>query len=121
MFAGQVSFGHTESTASWLDPESNQTSRMFISFSNVVLLQSGQVNLFGRNFSIGRSYYEFASCRSNILAAFSTSVGVVCARSHAVQSTAGIGTFYMRCREMHQFGRLATMLYMRSWLQLRIQ
>ena len=33
MSAGHVSSGRTDSTASWLDPESNQTSRMFISRS----------------------------------------------------------------------------------------
>ena len=41
------------STASWLDPESNQTSRMFISFSNVVPPHAGHVNPGGRNSSIG--------------------------------------------------------------------
>jgi hypothetical protein len=32
-----------------------------------------------------------------------------------VQSTAGIGTPHTRWREMHQSGRFATMLYIRSW------
>jgi len=48
-------------------------------------------------------------------AAFSTSAGVVIASPHFVQSTAGIGTPHERWREMHQSGRFATMLYMRSW------
>ena len=39
------------------------------------------------------------------------------ASPHLVQSTAGIGTPHTRWREMHQSGRLATMLYMRSWPQ----
>ena len=48
-------------------------------------------------------------------AAFATSSGVVSASPHFVQSTAGIGTPQARWREMHQSGRLATMLEMRSW------
>ena len=36
------------------------------------------------------------------------------ASPHFVQSTAGIGTPQTRWREMHQSGRFATMLYMRS-------
>ena len=44
MSAGQVSSGRTDSTASWLDPESNQTSRMFISRSNSAPPHDGQAN-----------------------------------------------------------------------------
>ena len=43
------------------------------------------------------------------------SAGVRIASPHAVQSTAGIGTPQARWREMHQSGRFATMLCMRSW------
>ena len=64
MSAGHVSSGHTESTASWLDPESNQTSRMFISRSKLVPPHDGQASPFGTKSSIGRSYHESAPNRS---------------------------------------------------------
>src|SRR5919198_291076 len=115
MSAGHVSSGHTESTASWLDPESNQTSRMFISRSKAVPPHLGHVSPGGTKSSVGRSYQESAPYCSNTPAAFSTSAGVTIASPHDVQSTAGIGTPQTRCREMHQSGRFATMLYMRSW------
>ena len=51
---------------------------------------------------------------SNTAAVFSTSAGVTSASPHFTQSTAGIGTPQTRWREMHQSGRCATMLYMRS-------
>ena len=44
----------------------------------------------------------------------SMSAGVSTASPHDVQSSAGIGTPHARCREMHQSGRFATMLKMRS-------
>src|SRR5262245_61620416 len=110
MSAGQVSSGHTDSTASWLDPESNQTSRMFISRSNAVPPHSGQVRPSGTKSSVGRSYHESAPYFSNTAAVFSTSAGEVNAAPHFTQSTAGIGTPPARWREMHQSGRFATML-----------
>src|SRR2546421_3843632 len=115
MSAGHVSSGHTEGTASWLDPESNQTSRMFISRSKLVPPHFGHVRPAGMKSLVGRSYHESAPNRSNTPAAFSTSAGVTIASPHRVQSTAGIGTPHTRWREMHQSGRLATMLYIRSW------
>src|SRR6195256_1996918 len=121
MSAGQVSSGHAESTASWLDPESNQTSRMFISRSKLEPLHFGQVMPSGMNSSVGRSYQASAPYRSKTLAVFSTSAGEVIASPHVVQSTAGIGTPHTRWREMHQSGRLATMLYIRSCPQAGIQ
>src|ERR1700738_2266085 len=115
MSAGQVSSGRTDSTASWLDPESNQTSRMFISRSNDVPPHFGHVSPAGMKSLVGRSYHASAPYCSKTPAVFSTSAGVTIASPHFVQSTAGIGTPQTRCREMHQSGRLATMLYMRSW------
>src|SRR5580765_94054 len=115
MSAGQVSSGHTESTASWLEPESNHTSRMFISRSKLVLPQVGHTRSDGTKSSVGRSYHESAPYCSKTLAVFATSDGVVIAVPHLVQSTAGIGTPHTRWREMHQSGRCAIMLYIRSW------
>src|SRR5206468_1258788 len=117
MSAGHVSSGQTDSTASWLDPESNHTSRMFISRSNVVPPHDGQARSDGTKSSVGRSYHESAPYCSNTAAVFSTSAGVTIASPHLTQSTAGIGTPHARWREMHQSGRFATMLYMRSWPQ----
>src|SRR5580765_7683891 len=121
MSAGQVSSGHTERTASWLDPESNQTSRMFISRSKPVedpdagvLPHVGHTRSAGTNSSVGLSYHESAPYCSKTAAVFDTSDGVVIAVPHFAQSTAGIGTPQTRWREMHQSGRFATMLYMRS-------
>src|ERR1700712_5726133 len=102
MSAGHVSSGHADNTASWLDPESNQTSRMFISRSNVVPPQGAQGRPAGVKFSVGRSDHASAPYWSNTLAVFSTSAGVVIASPHFVQSTAGIGTPQTRWREMHQ-------------------
>src|SRR6185436_7971887 len=71
----------------------------------------------GMNSSVGCSYHASAPYVSKTDAVFSTSAGDVIASPHLVQSTAGIGTPQTRWREMHQSGRFATMLYMRSWPQ----
>jgi len=110
MSAGQVSSGRTERTASWLDPESNHTSRMFISRSNIVPPHAGQVSPAGTKSAVGRSYHASAPYVSKTFAACSTSAGDVIASPQLVQSTAGIGTPHARWREMHQSGRLASML-----------
>src|SRR4029453_18481139 len=114
MSAGHVSSGRTDSTASWLDPESNNTSRMFISFSNADSPHGGHVSPGGRKSTTGRSYHEWAPWSSKMLAACRTSSELVIASPHRVQSTAGMGTPHARWREMHQSGRLKTMLEMRS-------
>src|SRR5205823_13718540 len=64
---------------------------------------------------VGRSYQESAPYFSHAAAVRSMSGVVRTASPHAAQSTAGIGTPHTRWREMHQSGRFATMLYMRSW------
>ena len=61
------------------------------------------------------SYQDSTPYVSNTPAVFATSSGVMIASPHAVQSTAGMGTPHTRWREMHQSGRCATMLNMRSW------
>src|SRR5678816_160306 len=88
---------------------------MFISRSKLVPPHDGQVIPFGMNSSVGRSYQASAPYWSKTLAVCSTSAGDVIASPHLVQSTAGIGTPHTRWREMHQSGRFATMLYIRSW------
>jgi hypothetical protein len=83
---------------------------MFISFSKLTSPHFAHVKPSGTNSSIGRSYHASAPYFSNTLADFSTSAGVVTASPQRLQSTAGIGTPHARWREMHQSGRLATML-----------
>ena len=113
MSAGQVSSGRRASTASWLDPESNQTSRMSYSRSNDVPPHS-QASPAGTKFSIGCSYQASAVCSSNTRAACSTSAGVRIDVPHPRHVSAGIGTPQARWREMHQSGRFANMPVMRS-------
>src|SRR5262249_45245750 len=110
MSAGQVSSGRTDSTASWLDPESNHTSRMLFSRSKVEWPQAEQVSPEGRKSPVGRSYHESAPEASKTDAAFSTSADVSSGSPQFLQSTAGIGTPQTRCLETHQSGRFAIML-----------
>ena len=113
--AGHVSSGRNGRTASWLEPESNQTSRMLLLPLEGRPAAAGHVSPAGTNSSIGRSYHASAPCSSNTFAACSTISAVRIASPQLVQSSAGIGTPHARWREMHQSGRLATMLKMRSW------
>src|SRR5262245_49538764 len=110
MSDGQPSSGVRASTASWLEPESNHTSRMSRSRSKDVPLHDGHVSPAGMNSSIGRSYHESALYCSNTDAAWSMIAVVRIASPQDVQSSAGIGTPHARWREMHQSGRLVTML-----------
>ncbi len=112
--AGHVSSGRNGSTASWLEPESNQTSRMLFSRSKAVPPQPGQVSPSGTNSASGRSYHASAPYSSNTFAARSTISPVRMASPQLAQSSAVIGTPHARWRETHQSGRLATMLKMRS-------
>src|SRR6476646_4064318 len=110
MSAGHVSSGRTDRTATWLDPESNQTSRMFISRSNDVPPHFGQVSPGGMNSLVSRSYHASAPNFSDTAADRSTSAAVTMASPQFVQSTAGIGTPQARWREIHQSGRALSML-----------
>src|SRR5262245_8069879 len=110
MSAGHVSSGLTDSTASWLDPESNHTSRMFISRAKDVPLQTRQDRPAGTNSSVGRSYQASAPYFSKTAAACSTIAFDVIGSPHVTQSSAGIGTPQARWRETHQSGRFASML-----------
>src|SRR5436309_9028420 len=120
MSAGHDRSGLTDSTASWLEPESNQTSRMFISRSKPEPPHFEQTIPGGTKSSVGRSYHASAPYCSNTVAARWTSAVVKCASPHDVQSMAGIGTPQTRWREMHQSGRLASMLKIRSCPQVGI-
>ena len=69
----------------------------------------------GTNSSSGRSYQASAPCCvEDVSDALDQRRRSAATRRHAVQETAGIGTPQARWREMHQSGRLASMLWMRS-------
>src|SRR6478609_5898685 len=110
MSASHVSSGRTDSTASWLEPESNHTSRIFISRSKLAPPHEPQVSPSGPNSWGGRSYQASAPNRSNTDAALSTIADEITASPQLVQSSAGIGTPHARCRDTHQSGLFATML-----------
>src|SRR5918996_3864157 len=110
MSAGHVRSGYAGSTASWLEPESNQTSRMFVSRSKLPPPHAAHVNPSGTKSSIGRSYHASAPWVSNTCAARSVSAFVRIGVWHEVHVNAGIGTPHVRWREMHQSGRSAIML-----------
>src|SRR6516162_6937238 len=110
MSAGHVSSGRTAITASWLDPESNQTSRMSFSRSKAVDPHLAHARPGGTNSPVGRSYHASAPYTSNTFAVRSTMSTLVTASPHVAHDSAAIGTPQTRCREMHQSGRFATML-----------
>ena len=103
------SSGRLASTASWLDPESNHTSRMSRSRSNAVPPHDSQAKPSGTKRSSGASYHASALSLSNTGAACSTIAGVSTDVPHVWQCSAGIGTPQARWREMHQSGRLTNM------------
>src|SRR5205814_5567626 len=121
MSDGHVRLAYRGSTASWLEPESNHTSRMSASRSNVVDPHDGHVRPAGTNSSRERSYHASAPYSSNTDAARSTIDVVKMASPHFAQSSAGIGTPQARWREMHQSGLFSTMFWMRSRPQVGIQ
>src|SRR6185369_14703774 len=110
MSDGHPSSGVLARTASWLEPESNHTSRMSRSRSKLVAPHDGHFSPAGTNSSVGRSYHASALYFSKTVAAWSMIAVVRSASPHDVQSRAGIGTPHARWREMHQSGRFVTML-----------
>ena len=107
--------GPNGSTASWLEPESNQTSRMFVSRSNAVPPHAGQARPVGHELldRAARTRRRRRTRRTPSPRA-RRSPAVSMASPQLAQSSAGIGTPQARWREMHQSGRFATMLKMRS-------
>jgi len=64
-----------------------------------------------------RLYQELDPAAAKDLSTFSTTAGSRSGSSQFLQKKAGRGTPQSRWREMHQSGRLAIMLAMRSWPQ----
>ena len=87
---------------------------MLVSRSNAVPPHDGHAVPSGTNSASGRSYQASAPWTSKTPAARSISAGVSSTCWQAWQASAGIGTPHDRWREMHQSGRLASMLWMRS-------
>ena len=102
------------STASWLEPESNHTSRMSRSRVNAVPPHLSQVRPGGVSAAVSSSYHASALAPSNNLAACSISAGVSVDSPQPSQLRAGIGTPHARWREMHQSGRATNMPVIRS-------
>src|ERR1019366_1328940 len=108
----------SKSRTAWeLAPDSNQTSRMSISLRNSVWPHSLHEVLGGRISSGAWMYQASADSlmkRSTMSLLMATSLSGV---EHLRQRKTAMGTPQMRWREMHQSGRVATMLVMRSWPQ----
>src|SRR5206468_7389899 len=101
-------------TAIWLTPESNQTSRISIPFSNSVELHFWQRAPGGSSSEAGRMYHASAPSFSYISATKSKTRSSFRSSLQVRQKKAVIGTPHTRCREIVQSGRDAIMLYMRS-------
>src|SRR6185312_7571074 len=101
------------STAAWLEPDSNQTSMMSFSLRNA-LPPHWHFVPDGRICEASRVYQESAPSRANR----STTVLFTSldsrSLSQASQKKTAIGTPHTLCREMHQSGRVAIMLLIRS-------
>src|SRR5262249_54819019 len=113
MNAGKPSPKSFRSTARWLEPDSNHTSRMSPSFRNEVSPQFGQVAPGGFSSSTERVNQASAPClrnKSRKCLTVSTESNWVW---HAVHPRAGIGTPHERCRLIHQSGRSETMASIR--------
>src|SRR5580698_5904906 len=101
-------------TACQLAPESNQTSRMSISLRKSELPQLAHFVPDGRSCSASCVCHALMPSFSNsdtmlwLTAAFLSGVW------HWLQRNTAMGTPQMRWREMHQSGRVAIMLEMRS-------
>ena len=109
MSAGHDRSSRCSSTAAWLTPESNQTSRMSSSLSKSWPPHSWQTAFLPRKSSGGRENQESApsSWKSwTILSAVSWSINGVW---HCLHINTVMGTPHARCLEMHQSGRASTM------------
>ncbi len=99
------------------EPDSNQTSRMSRPFSNSLPPQARQAVPAGTKSPASRLYQELEPSAANDFSTFSTAAGSSSASPQVLQKKAGRGTPQSRWREMHQSGRPAIMLAMRSWPQ----
>src|ERR1700678_2783754 len=114
MLAGQGSPFSGVRTARWLEPESNQTSHMSLSFRNSVEPQRAQATPGPMRSAAERSYQTSEVGSRKSCTTRSRTLGSVIGSWHFSQENATMGTPQTRWREMHQSGREAIILDMRS-------
>src|SRR5882724_7272306 len=102
------------STAAWLDPDSNQTSMMSISFLNDVSPHLAHFVSAGRSISASGVYQASAPFSANSFATLRLTSGLLTESPQPSHKNTAIGVPQILCLEMHQSGRVAIMLAMRS-------
>ena len=122
MSAGQRWSARKGSTASWLDPESNQTSRMFVLALELGAAADGHAQALGHELLerplVPRVGAVVVEDRRRLL---DERLGRARPRRTSRSRGPGSARPTTRWREMHQSGRFAIMLWMRSWPQAGIQ
>src|SRR5215469_12005029 len=101
-------------TAAQLDPDSNHTSIMSNSLRNFCALQLGHFTSGGTISFTSRVYQASAPSRANRATTASFAALDRSGSLQPSQKKIGMGTPQTRWREMHQSGRVATMLEIRS-------
>src|ERR1700722_15692045 len=112
--AGQGKLGSWPRTAAWLDPDSNHTSRMSVSFLNVVPLQCAHLWPEERIASASGVYHASAPCCETNCATLRLTAGSFIGFPQLSHKNTAIGTPHTRCRERHQSGRAAIIFEVRS-------
>src|SRR5258708_6957344 len=102
------------STAAWLDPDSNQTSMMSISFLNDVPPHLAHFVSVGSSASASGVYQASAPFSANSFATLRLISGFLTESPQPSHKNTAIGVPQILCLEMHQSGRVAIMLEMRS-------
>src|SRR4030043_2390016 len=105
----------------WLAPDSNQTSRMLFSFSNLAEPHWAHFVPSGRSSLTLLLNQELEPSRENRSATRSVISAEASMAPQDRHSKAGMGTPHLRCRDIHQSGRALTILAMRSSPQGGIQ
>src|SRR6266705_4282946 len=113
MSAGQGKFGSCPSTATWLEPDSNQTSMISVSLPNLVPPHLPHLAP-AASASASDVYQASAPKRPKESITLRLSAGSFSGLPQPSHRNTAIGTPQTRWREMHQSGRVAIMLEMRS-------
>src|SRR5438445_7358611 len=113
MSAGQGKFGSCPSTATWLEPDSNQTSMISVSLLNLVPPHLPHLAT-AASASASDVYQASAPKRPKKSITLRLSAGSFSGLPQPSHKNTAIGTPQTRWREMHQSGRVAIMLEMRS-------
>src|SRR5437870_7983456 len=113
MSAGHGRFGSWPSTATWLEPDSNQTSTISVSLLNFVPPHLPHLAP-AASASASGVYQASAPKRPKKLITLRLSAGSFSGLPQPSHRNTAMGTPQTRWREMHQSGRVAIMLEMRS-------